>query len=33
MEEIRKDLRETGIIDRNGKLKKPYDKMYVPSDK
>jgi len=32
-EEIQQDMREAGIIGRDGKLRKPYDKMYDPSEK
>jgi len=33
VEEIRENLREAGIIDKNGKVRKPYDKIYGSPDK
>lgn len=33
IQEIREDLREAGIIDKNGKVRKPYDKIYYSSGK
>ena len=33
IQEIREDLREAGIIDKNGKVRKPYDKIYYSSEK
>jgi len=33
VEEIRENLIEAGIIDKNGKVRKPYDKIFVSADK
>ena len=33
VEEMREDLRGAGIIDKNGKVRKPYDKVFYSSDK
>jgi len=33
VEEIRENLREAGIIDKNGKVRKPYDKIFVSAGK
>ena len=30
--EIQENLRDAGIIDKKGNLKKPYNKMYIPSE-